>query len=465
VVPVLMEVSPRTDSKSPITERRNSRPRLSNSREERLEFKKQDSLKKSPSKGDLGMLSARYNDVVQEQDLSGGDYGEIKRLRAIHWNEMIEPNRHLPDMALNRAWGEDGSWQVTGELPRNLLGLSRETPFNERRFSLCPQAAETGKQLLQRSRVACVNIKGCKDENDKTVGQDNFSVSHLGVSGWDVFCVMDGHGPDGHWPSTRSVRTLPLFLRTALKDAPLNGDDVRQALHNAFCEANLDLESMAKKEKIRIFLSGTTATAVLRHPNSDSIWVGHVGDSRAFLCAPGHGVLHETRDHKVSIEEELNRVENSGCRVDVLHHPDGTEEARIYLHGKGFPGIMMTRSLGDLCVKKNGVIAEPEIVKWPAKGCPPGTRLIMASDGVFEFLDSAQVADILFKALDEGRTEQEAVEAILEEAKCCWAAEEEDYCDDITVLMVPLEAPELPPIEASKDKDCLAGVRSVCTVL
>jgi len=238
---------------------------------------------------------------------------------------------------------------------------------------------------------------------------------------------------------------------------------VRQALHHAFCEANQDLESMASKEKVKIFLSGCTATAVLRHPESDWIWVGHVGDSRAILVAPGHGVLHESRDHKVSIEEERERVESSGCRVDTYHHADDTEESRVFLEGKGYPGIMMTRSLGDLCVKNNGVIAEPEVVKWPTKGCPPGTRLLLATDGVFEFLTSEQVAEILFNALDQGKSEQEALEIILQESKDAWAEYEDDYCDDITVLLVTLEAPALPPIVAHED--CLAGVRSACALL
>merc|ERR1719297_737759 len=98
---------------------------------------------------------------------------ELMRLRTDHWKKFV-PLRDLPDAALNKAWGEDGSWQVTGELPRNILGMSRETPFNERRFRLCPKAAETGKKLLERSQVACVNIKGCKDVDDTKVGQDNF---------------------------------------------------------------------------------------------------------------------------------------------------------------------------------------------------------------------------------------------------------------------------------------------------
>mmetsp|Transcript_126125 Transcript_126125/g.251890 ORF Transcript_126125/g.251890 Transcript_126125/m.251890 type:complete len:479 (+) Transcript_126125:112-1548(+) len=446
-----------------VSPRRSSKTAESNCREV---FKKVPSYKKAESSNNL---AARYHDVVQEQGLSGQDKGEIKRLRTVHWNEKIAPSRNLHDQALNKAWGkdgmQDGSWQVTGEIPRNILGRERETPFNVRRFSLCPKAAETGKQLLHRSRVACVNIKGLKDEVDTSIGQDNFSVSHLGVSGWDVFCVMDGHGPDGHWPSTRSVRTLPLFLRTALRDAGLIEDEIRQAMHHAFGEANLDLESMASKEKVKIFLSGCTALAVLRHPDCDSIWVGHVGDTRAILVAPGHGVLHESRDHKVSIPEERERVQNSGCRVDTLIHPDGSEEARVFLENKGYPGIMMTRSLGDLCVKKNGVIAEPEVVNWPTKDCPPGTRLILATDGAFEFLSSAEVADILFKALDQGKTDQEAVEAILEEAKGAWAEYEDDYCDDITVLMVTLDAPALPPIEVCKEKDCLAGIRTACTIL
>ena len=42
----------------------------------------------------------------------------------------------------------------------------------------------------------------------------------------------------------------------------------------------------------------------------------------------------------------------------------GFVEERLFVLGEDFPGLCMTRSLGDLCVKQHGISAEPEIVTW-----------------------------------------------------------------------------------------------------
>ena len=63
--------------------------------------------------------------------------------------------------------------------------------------------------------------------------------------------------------------------------------------------------------------------------------------------------------------------------------------------GARFPGCAFTRSLGDAVAERHcGVVAAPECLSRPL--CPGRDRcVLLASDGVFEFLTSRTVASIV----------------------------------------------------------------------
>lgn len=54
----------------------------------------------------------------------------------------------------------------------------------------------------------------------------------------------------------------------------------------------------------------------------------------------------------------------------------------------------MTRSLGDSLAKHIGVIAEPEIFMF--KFHKDDRILVLASDGIWEFLSNEEVAELVF---------------------------------------------------------------------
>jgi len=104
------------------------------------------------------------------------------------------------------------------------------------------------------------------------------------------------------------------------------------------------------------------------------------------------------------------------------------------------PGLAMARSIGDHLVGAIGVIAEPEVVEMdidpatdPSKDGPQ--FLVMASDGVWEFIDSPEAIDLL-QAANVTRSATEAVTKLIETAAQKWREEEGDYRDDITAVCV-----------------------------
>merc|ERR1719169_111567 len=103
----------------------------------------------------------------------------------------------------------------------------------------------------------------------------------------------------------------------------------------------------------------------------------------------------------------------------------------------------MTRSLGDTSVKDRGVIAEPEVHRWSLKE-RAGSWLLLASDGIWEFLSAKEAAHLVLDAMASKKNSKSALEVLLKKARELWHAEEENYCDDIVAILVPVDAPPAP---------------------
>jgi serine/threonine protein phosphatase PrpC len=93
----------------------------------------------------------------------------------------------------------------------------------------------------------------------------------------------------------------------------------------------------------------------------DTYTVAHVGDSRAVIGVNSNKKLVAkplTNDHKPTNKEEMRRIKKAGGTVrkdadDVFY--------RVYHKGKRYPGLNMSRSIGDLLAQTVGVSAEPEV--------------------------------------------------------------------------------------------------------
>ena len=236
-------------------------------------------------------------------------------------------------------------------------------------------------------------MKGVKGYGDMSVGQDFCSISVL-PSGWHVYCLFDGHGSNGHWPAERASRTLPYLLEaTQACSTMLRQDRVEAALYHAFEKVQMDLVRQSIQRDFELQVCGSTAVCVMQHPRHDKIWAATLGDSRAVLLVPGKGAVAQTNDHKPSVETEQSRVESLGVEIQRQVHEDGFVEERLFIVGEDFPGLCMTRSLGDLCVKDHGVIAEPEVICWNISNYPDSYVLI-ASDGIWDCFTSDEVGDL-----------------------------------------------------------------------
>jgi len=141
-----------------------------------------------------------------------------------------------------------------------------------------------------------------------------------------------------------------------------------------------------------------------------------------------------TEDHKPDLEKEKKRIERMGGVVQ----PGGEDglSASVWLPDMS-GGLAMSRSFGDTEFHRVGVSTEPAV-----KTVEIGhfdQFLIIASDGIWEMLNSDQAARIV----ERHNNATEACVELIHAATKRWQELEGAYRDDITVIVAflgPLKA-------------------------
>ncbi|KIY99605.1 hypothetical protein MNEG_8356 [Monoraphidium neglectum] len=284
----------------------------------------------------------------------------------------------------------------------------------------------------------------------KRENQDEFfiQVGHYGGQpGANLFCVFDGHGPYGKDAAAASRQLLPTLLDKELKSFYKRNPG---AAHSEMAEATrsavdvLMNEVFAETERslglsgVNLTFSGTTASVAYQLGNR--LWVASAGDSRAILCscaAPGSTKLIArplTLDHRPRRLSERLRVEAAGGRVQPKQLPSGrlVGEPRVWLQQVAAPGLLLSRSLGDLMAATVGCTSEPEI-SYVTLEPERDQFVVLASDGVWDVLTNEQVCDIVAESPDP----HVACRRVLDSALYEW--EEKMSADNITVLVVELD--------------------------
>jgi len=277
-----------------------------------------------------------------------------------------------------------------------------------------------GDEGLKNFKVGCACKKGLKPESPN---QDDFCIFR--ADGTSIYGVFDGHGPYGHDVSAFVQEALP---RCFAQD-PQFVDDPEKALCAAFPAAHRQCTESQTEFRFDCSLSGTTATMAMHRDGA--LYIGHVGDSRAVLakrrCGGELRAEDLTEDHKPTCESERRRIQAAGGQVRRL---DGDIPYRVFLSGKMYPGLAMTRSIGDIVGVTAGVTSNPDVRALKVQR--DWRFLLLCSDGIWEFITSQEAVDIIGKY--PASEVQKAVDSLASEAWNRWIQEEGDVVDDITVI-------------------------------
>ncbi|KAJ3043746.1 hypothetical protein HDV00_004152 [Rhizophlyctis rosea] len=164
------------------------------------------------------------------------------------------------------------------------------------------------------------------------------------------------------------------------------------ALKAIYKEVNTRLN---ENDSIDTYMSGTTV--ILALVMGEKVIISHVGDSRGVLYQEEEGKLTAkqlTSDHTCQNTTERERLESSGARVEQLSGENGAEgPLRIFKGTLPYPGLVVSRTLGDQVASKLGVLCEPDVSVVELG--PKDKYLVLATDGVWDGLSMEEVTDIL----------------------------------------------------------------------
>jgi len=277
--------------------------------------------------------------------------------------------------------------------------------------------------LTGSTHAAVLCQKGQKAPSDPTPNQDNYFILHHGPI--QIYGVADGHGPFGHLVSFRLVQTLPFFLTGSAHF----GKDWAAALREAFLSAQSDLLKFCSEQDVNVEASGAAGSILVFE--GPRIHVAHIGDAGAMVASwnrhDSH-LVYATKDHKPQVPEERARLEAAGSEVRQIDE----ESYRIYIRDTSFPGLTMSRAFGDTACA--GVLQEPEykeILLQPKDEF----YAIVASDGIWEFIDYEKAVDLSAKKL-RLKGPRETARHLVDASRKRWEYMCGDYCDDITVIVV-----------------------------
>jgi len=267
--------------------------------------------------------------------------------------------------------------------------------------------------------------KGLKPESPN---QDSWFV--LKTDTMSIYAVFDGHGQKGHDVSNFVKDNMPKLLLKDQRFTP-DGQELGPLLKEKFKEIQSLISTMDRMKKLSAQMSGTTATVAIHDHVKNKVTLGHVADSTAVMGKKNNTTAVKlTRDHKPDLKDERSRIEKNGGRVVF----DGYANHRIYAKNARYPGLNMSRCLGDLMGHQDcGIICEPEVGSFDIGD--EDNVLLLCSDGVWEFITPEEAVKIV-----GGSTPPKAMaaaEKLAKEAWDRWIQEEGGaVVDDITVVLV-----------------------------
>ena len=202
----------------------------------------------------------------------------------------------------------------------------------------------------------------------------------------DVYAIADGMG--GHVAGDLASRTAIDAFFAALED-DIDSDALSRAIHAA---NRAVLDTAARRGLMGM---GTTLTAIALEPGQ--LHLAHVGDTRAYLVGA----------------EDLQQLSVDHTLVSVLVSEGLLSERAARDHPERH---VLVQALG---------IQEDVEPQQLSRELPPGSRLLLSSDGLHDLLDATAIARLA------GGDDLEAAAGALVDA-----ANEAGGTDNITVLLV-----------------------------
>ena len=319
------------------------------------------------------------------------------------------------------------------------------------RFRLAPNQNQISNKKIIVSSI--LTKAGICDEKEKA-NQDTYIImENLFSQNYNIYGIFDGHGDNGHLISKfisdyingYYKNKLNYYLTEEDKDNLFTETIINIFLKNHIqiiknCQISLDQEI---NSKINYDISQSGSTSVIVFLTNDTLICSNIGDSQCFLfnCSSEDLWTFESlsKIHLASDELEQKRIIENGGEIHPYYDEDGIFEGpdRIYAKNKIYPGLTMSRTIGDLEAKKIGVISEPDIILKKIEN--NAKFLVIGSDGLWDVVKPYDIIRLVRPFFNKGDIEG-ACQTLMKKAVQNWQKNKEER-DDITIIVVFIGTP------------------------
>jgi PPM family protein phosphatase len=234
----------------------------------------------------------------------------------------------------------------------------------------------------------------CKTDKGMVRANNQDYVLSFRSSKYTLLIVADGMG--GHNAGEIASKLAATTIRDYIFENYLNYEDKEELLRDAIVKSNsIIFENQSENEELRGM--GTTSTCCII--SNENLYIGHVGDSRAYLIGK-EGIRKITIDH--SYVQEL--IKNGSITEDeAQNHPKRN---------------LITRAVGT---------EQTVIVDTKTETIQNTDIILICSDGLTSYVNNEEICEIVLSEKDE------AVEKLVK------LANERGGSDNISVIIAGLE--------------------------
>ena len=326
------------------------------------------------------------------------------------------------------------------------LGQTHTVISQKRRKSISYLNSNKKFYLEQKIIRDCfaTSLAGKNEYGETKTNQDSYLILTKinNLTNYNVFAVFDGHGPEGHLVSQFLVSYFTDFFKNNIQIIQCKEET---QIYNIFLEDDYKIlkeavknseDQLSKEENINAQNSGSTMCMVIQIYKK--IICMNVGDSRAIISMSEmfrDEIKNLSIDHKPNLKKELERIKKCGGFVERCIYEDGKADGPFRVWNSPnleSPGLAIARSIGDLDAASLGVISEPEFCQKSIK--KEMNFIVIASDGVWEYLENKNVCHIV-KGFFSNGTAKEASEELVKKSREIWDKKGKEV-DDITAIVI-----------------------------
>jgi len=277
-----------------------------------------------------------------------------------------------------------------------------------------------------------------------------------GIKNYNIYSIMDGHGSNGHLVSNFIKENIIKYfnditfyfkkIKPKEKTSIIYPENIldlilKKLIKNDYQKLKdfyKEVDEMLSSKEVLFDSNFSGSTCIIIFQVGNNLISCNVGDSRALLIKENKEIIELSHDQKPDNENEKKRIEEMGGIVSQCNdlYDDGKEGGpfRIWMKGCDYPGIAMSRSIGDKIAHSIGVINEPEIIQFNLDGL--SKFIILGSDGVFQHLNNNEISDIIFE--EKEIIGENICKKIINKAINKFIDNDEYVVDDITISLISI---------------------------